>query len=116
MYLCALSCFGPVHVQLCNDMYCSLPACSVLGILQARILEWVAMPRNPPPGDLSDPGIKPASLMSHALASEFFITIPTWQLRPLCRRMIRKELVLNLISKNEFSSILAEKRPTFEFN
>ena len=29
---------------LCNLMDCSLPGSSVLGILQARILEWVAMP------------------------------------------------------------------------
>ena len=37
---------------------CSLPGSSVHGILQARILEWVACP---PPADLSDPGIKPGS-------------------------------------------------------
>ena len=41
-----------------------------LGILQARILEWVAMPS---PGDLPDPGIKP---LSPALAGEFFTTEP----------------------------------------
>ena len=29
---------------LCNPMDCSSPDSSVLGILQARILEWVAMP------------------------------------------------------------------------
>ena len=28
---------------LCNPMDCSLPGCSVHGIFQARILEWVAM-------------------------------------------------------------------------
>ena len=32
------------HVRLCNAMDCSLPSSSVLGILQARILEWVALP------------------------------------------------------------------------
>ena len=37
----------------------ALPGSSVPGILQARILEWVAMPSS---GDLHDPGIKPASL------------------------------------------------------
>ena len=31
------------HVQLCNPMDCGLPGSSVHGILQARILEWVAM-------------------------------------------------------------------------
>ena len=29
---------------LCDRMDCSLPGSSVYGILQARILEWVAMP------------------------------------------------------------------------
>ena len=30
----------------CNPMDCSLPGSSVHGILQARILEWVAMKQN----------------------------------------------------------------------
>ena len=30
------------HVWLCNSMDCSLPGCSVHGIFQARVLEWVA--------------------------------------------------------------------------
>ena len=37
-----------VHAQpclaLCDPMDCSLPGSSVRGILQPRILEWVAMP------------------------------------------------------------------------
>ena len=32
------------RVQLYNRMDCSLPGSSVHGMLQARILEWVAMP------------------------------------------------------------------------
>ena len=43
---------------LCNPMDCSLPGFSVHVILQARVLEWVAMPS---PGDLPDPGIEPGS-------------------------------------------------------
>ena len=31
-------------LTLCNPMDCSPPGSSVLGILQTRILEWVAMP------------------------------------------------------------------------
>ena len=42
-------------LTLCNSMDCSPPGFSVHGILQARILEWVAMP---PPGELPDPRIK----------------------------------------------------------
>ena len=34
---------------------------------------------SPPPGDLPDPGIKPASLMSSAVAGESFTTSATWE-------------------------------------
>ena len=51
----------------------SLPGSSVHGILQTRILEWVAYP---PPGDLPDPEIEPASLMSPALIGGFLTTVP----------------------------------------
>jgi len=48
---------------LCDTMDCSPPGSSVHSILQARILEWVAIPFSrvaiPFPRDLSDPGIKP---------------------------------------------------------
>jgi len=33
----------------------------------------------PPPGDLPDPGIKPASHMSPAMADGFFTTRITWE-------------------------------------
>jgi len=33
----------------------------------------------PPPGDLSDPGIKPTSLTSPALAGKFFTSSITWE-------------------------------------
>ena len=59
-------------------MDCSLPGSSVHGIPQARTLEWVAFP---PPGDLPDPGIEPASLMSPALPGEFFTTSTTREAR-----------------------------------
>ena len=39
-------------------MDCSPPGASVHGILQARILEGVAIP---PPGELPNPGIEPSS-------------------------------------------------------
>ena len=35
-------------LTLCNPMHCSLPNSSVHGILQARILEWVATPSSRP--------------------------------------------------------------------
>ena len=43
--------------QLCLTL-CDPTNCTVHGILQARILEWVAFPS---PGDLPNPGIKPRS-------------------------------------------------------
>ena len=39
----------------CDPMDCNLPGFSVCGILQAKMLEWVAMPSS---GDHPDPGIK----------------------------------------------------------
>ena len=39
---------------------------------------WSGLPF-PSPGDLSDPGIEPNSLMSPALAGEFFTISATWQ-------------------------------------
>ena len=55
----------------------SPPGSFLCGILQARILEWVAALLSP--GDLPNPGIKLTSLMSPALASGFFTTSATWK-------------------------------------
>ena len=52
----------------------SPPDSSVHGILQARILEWVAMPLS---GGSSDPGIEPMFLTSPALAGRFSTTSAT---------------------------------------
>ena len=54
---------------LCDPVDCSPPGSSVYGILQARILDWVAFPS---PGDLPDPRIKPKSpaLQADSLLSE----------------------------------------------
>ena len=51
-------------------MNCSPPGFSVHGILQARLLEWVAISS---PEDLPDLGIKPTSLV---WAGGFFTTEP----------------------------------------
>ena len=60
----ALSC-----IRHCDPMDCSPPGSSVHGILQARILEWVAIPS---PGDLLDPGTEPGfpALQADSLPSE----------------------------------------------
>ena len=49
---------------LCILMDCTSSGSSVHGILQARILEGVAIPT---PGDLPNPGIEPMSFVSPAL-------------------------------------------------
>ena len=49
----------------------SPPGSSLHGILQARVLEWVAVPSA---GDLPGPGFEPMSLTPPALAGGFFTT------------------------------------------
>ena len=56
-------------LTLCNPMDCSPPGSSVNGILQARILWWVAIPFS---RALPEPGIKPEdpALQADSLPSE----------------------------------------------
>ena len=63
-------------LSLCNPMDCNPPDSSVHGILQARLLEWVAMPTS---REYPNPGIELMSLMCLALAGRFFTTIRTWE-------------------------------------
>ena len=85
-YLRASEC-GPaqgldtVHLKcpcsaVCDPVDCSPPGPCVHGILQARILEWVAVPS---PGCLPDSGIEPLSLMSPEWAGRFFTSSTTWE-------------------------------------
>ena len=60
-------------VRLCNSMDCSPPGSSIHGILQARILERVALPSS---RGSSQPSDRTVSLMSPALAGGFFPTEP----------------------------------------
>ena len=55
---------------LCDPMGCSLPGSSVHGILQARILEWVAISSS---SGLFNPGIEPRSL---ALQTDSLLSEP----------------------------------------
>ena len=63
-------------LTLCDSVDYNPAGSSVHGILQARIMEWVAMLYS---RDLPDPGIKPTSLMSPELAGGFFTTSTTWE-------------------------------------
>ena len=53
-------------LTLCNSMDYTLSGSSVRGILQARILEWVAIPS---PGHLPNPGVRSISLALQADSS-----------------------------------------------
>ena len=64
-FMCAQLC------RLCNPTHCYLS-------LSTRCFHqeyWSALPF-PPPGDLSNPRIKPMSLVSPALAGRFFTLVP----------------------------------------
>ena len=65
-----------LSLTLCDPRNCSPPSLSVHGILQAGILRGLPCP---PPGDLPNPGTKSQSLMSPALAGEFFTTSAIWE-------------------------------------
>ena len=74
-FLCVLSCF--IHVQFfvtIRTIACKAPLC--MGSFRQEY--WSGLPC-PPPGNLLDPGIEPASLMSPALADGFFITSTAWE-------------------------------------
>ena len=73
LWVCVLSHFS--CVQPCA-MDCSLPGFSVHGILQARTLEWVAMPYS---RGSSQPSDQTHISMSPTLAGVFFTTSATWE-------------------------------------
>ena len=78
-----LSCFSHVQSSVVSVSVFLTPwtvACQApLSVGFSRQEYWSALPF-PPPGDLPDPGIKPTSLMSPALAGRFFTTSATWEL------------------------------------
>ena len=51
---------------------------------------WSGLPC-PPPEDLPNPGIKPASLMSPALAGGFFTTHATWEAQVMNIRKLKDQ-------------------------
>ena len=72
---CVLSHFS--HVQLFATPWTTAHQ-APLSLGFSRPEYWSGLP-HPPPGDLPDPGIKPVSLMSPALAARLFTTSATWQ-------------------------------------
>ena len=64
------------HVRLCNPMDYSPTGSSVHGIVQGRIQSGLPFPM---PGNLPDPGIKAASLVSPDLSGGFFTIVKKWE-------------------------------------
>ena len=73
--LCVLSRFS--RIQLFVTPW-TVARQALLSMGFSRQEDWSGWPC-PPPGDLPDPGIKPASPMSPALAGRFFTTNVTWE-------------------------------------
>ena len=92
-------------LTLCDSVDYNPPGSSVHGIPQARILEWVAMLYS---RDLPDPGIKPTSLMSPALAGGFFTTSTTWEAQRIqqCNSSLTLSTCLLLFSHSVVSDSL----------
>ena len=73
-FQCVCACMpAQLCPTLCNFMDCNPPGSSVHGIVQAGILEGVAISFL---GEPPDPGIEPASRASLALVGGFFTTVP----------------------------------------
>ena len=71
---------------------CNLLGFSVHGILQARTLRWVAMASS---RDLPDPGIKPTSPVSPALADGFFTASATWEAHGKREQNVKPDKISN---------------------
>ena len=71
--MCACS-VAQSSLTLCDPTGCSLPGSSVHGIIQARKLEWVAMPSSRGSSRSGDQ----ARIHLPVLASRFFTTSATW--------------------------------------
>ena len=82
-----LSLFISVSIDVCAQQLQSCPTLwdpwtvahqALLSMEFSRKVYWSGLPF-PLPGDLPDPGIKPISLTSPALAGRFFTTSTTWE-------------------------------------
>ena len=106
------SCMSAQSLQSCltlwNPMNCSPPGSSVHGILQARILEWAAIP--------SSKGSSQPRDWTHVscIACEFFTPEPPGKLSPLLRLyvLVRPSTHCNLLFSFTHSEVnLIQKHP-----
>ena len=66
----------------CNPMYCSLPSSPAHGILQARILEWVAMPSSKVFSWLRDQTHIPCISYVSCIGRQVLYYSATWEAHP----------------------------------
>ena len=78
------------HPTLCDPSSCTLSASSDLGVSQARVLEWVAIPSS---RGLPDPGIAPGSPVSPASQADSFPAEP-WGSPSLGAQMVKNRPVM----------------------
>ena len=73
--MCVLSCFS--CVRLCATPW-TVAHQALVSMGFSRQEHWSRLPC-PPAGDVPDPGMEPASLMSLALTDRFFTTSAPWE-------------------------------------
>ena len=96
-----------VMSTLCDLIDCSLPSSSVHGILQVRVLEWVASSFSKVPGDLPNPGTKPGcpALQADSLPTE-----------PLGKSCIYTYTFLKVFTLSRITTLLKNKPSLFCIN
>ena len=82
--VCVLSCFS--RVRLFATLW-TVAHLAPLSVGFSRQEYWSGL-LCPPPGDLLNPGMEPASLTSPALAAGFFTTSATWEAHILQARIL----------------------------
>ena len=99
-------------------MDCNLPACSVHGILQAKILDWVAMPSS---RGSSDPWIEPMSpalqvdslLLSHGGSPSVSLRVSELGLAQFTKMLLSSSLLLPCSGKSNHSQVVLNQSTPF---
>ena len=106
LYACVLSHFG--RVRLFATLW-TIARQAALSMRFSKQEHWSGLPCSPP-GDLPDPGIKPESLMSPALAGGFFTTSATWE----TRRYSKNSIILHpLLHGHKYQRIVSNPQTVF---
>ena len=113
--VCVRVCVCWVSLVVFISMDHSPPGSSAHGILQARTLEWVAMPSA---DGLLNPRMELASFMSPALAGGFFTTSASWEAPSLSRQcsivdLGQEDLCLLASNVQPWSNLWSYLSPSF---